>query len=263
MKWFLILSASMCWHFSNARIHDDTTAVNKLRNRITLQINRYPSLEISHQIGPYILESTTISGFQVGYATLYKFNNKTGLFPEISTGISPYQNNFHIPENRSIAIGFREFIYETKIRDFWYLQFSIAGTYHILVKNNQTIFFTVGLGIRRDRDLVYTNSAGYRYDFTSPRITVFSLRTETSDEQRNMLTIPVGVYWEKPFAKRLFMSAGLRFTWLTRNFATGNYVFFPGYVEKSRGTVETGNYYLGIDFGFSWRKKERQQVPMH
>jgi hypothetical protein len=72
-----------------------------------------------------------------------------------------------------------------------------------------------------------------------------------------MLTIPIGVYWEKPFAKRLFLSAGLRFTWLTRDWATGNYVFFPGYAEESRGTVNTGNYYIGLDLGFSWSKKNK------
>jgi hypothetical protein len=257
MKWICVLFTCLWSNMINAKVNTDSVVVEKFKNRITLQINLYPSLDITHQTGSYILESSAIAGFQIGYSKLFQFNKCFGILPEVTTGISPYLTKFSIPENQSIAIGFREYTYRAGIRDFWYMQLSVSGTYHINLTNNQAIFFTAGIGVRRDRDLVYTNSAGYRYDFTSPRVTVFSLRYETSDEHRNMLTIPIGVYWEKPFAKRLFLSAGLRFTWLTRDWATGNYVFFPGYAEESRGTVNTGNHYIGLDLGFSWSKKNK------
>ncbi|MCU0434418.1 MAG: hypothetical protein MUC87_13275 [Bacteroidia bacterium] len=244
----LLLSGSTCCYRLHAQEKD-------IIHRISLQINRYSPLEIIHLYGPYTIDSKSTTSFQIGYSRNYIFRNHTGLSPELSAGVSPYNVGFYIPPGQVPQIDFNEERYRQNIRSYWYVQLSLMSAYSISVRNDETISFRGGIGIRRDQDRIVGQGSQYRPSRTAPGVRIFSLQT-ASREWRNMLTFPVGLYWEKPFAKRLFLNAGLRFTWLTRDWATGDYVFFPGYDQESRGIVSMGNYYLGIDLGFSWRKKQ-------
>jgi hypothetical protein len=51
----------------------------------------------------------------------------------------------------------------------------------------------------------------------------------------------------------------LRATIHTPNKIYGYYEFFPGRPEESNGTVSMKNYYVGLDLGFSFRKKTLEE----
>ncbi|MFN8712566.1 MAG: hypothetical protein ACK5Z2_06910 [Bacteroidota bacterium] len=239
--------------------NDQNQHITRKSTTIIIQPNHYSPLRVNSISGSYKPTSFSVISGQIGIARNYDFRDKFRLSIELSTGSAPIKTGFFIEAGKVEAIDYIELAHRRSIYFLRYTQLSVIGSYKIHQFSKSSLFISAGFAYRRNIDFIATSSSSYSRSFTGPDVRIYQITLYNNSSDLNLWALPIGIYLERKIANRIYCSAGLRATIHTPNKIYGYYEFFPGRPEESNGTVSMKNYYVGLDLGFSFRKKTLEE----